>query len=139
MKKKILTLGTLLLGCCLAAAAQSQTPSNPTRNQGGEAAANPPAAGDTISGTDWARGCLSQSSDGNFMLADSNGNNFQLRGDTSKLNSYIGKEVQVHGSALSNSGMNADAMSSDASAAGSAKQFTVSGVRKLADTCAASK
>lgn len=139
MKKKILTLGTLLLGCCLAAAAQSQTPANPTRNQGGEAAANPPAAGNTISGTDWVRGCLSQSSDGAFMLADSNGNNFQLHGDTSKLNSYIGKEIQVHGAALSSSGTSADAMSSDASAAGSAKQFNVSDVHKVADTCAASK
>jgi hypothetical protein len=140
MKNKILVLGTLLLGCCLAAVAQSQTPSNPERNQSGEAAANPPAAGNTISGTDWLRGCLSQSSDGKFMLADNSGNNFQLSGDTAQLNNYIRKEVQVHGIALNSSGTTADAMSSDTSAAaGAAKQFTVSDAHKTADTCASSK
>jgi hypothetical protein len=131
MKKKILTLGTLLLGCCLAAAAQSQNPTNPEFNQSGEAAANPPAAGNSISGTDWIRGCLSQSSDGSFMLADNSGNSFQLSGDTSKLSSYIGKQIQVHGT---NSETTADAMSSDA-AVGGAKQFTVKQVQKLSDTC----
>ena len=31
------------------------------------------------------------------MLADSSGTNFQLRGDTSQLNNYIGNEVRVDG------------------------------------------
>jgi hypothetical protein len=69
------------------------------------------------------------------MLADSSGNSFQLSGDTSKLSSYIGKQIQVHGTS---SGTTADAMSSDA-AAGGAKQFTVKDVQKLSDACASSK
>jgi hypothetical protein len=134
MKKKILTLGTLVLGCCLAAAAQSQTPTNPERNQSGEAAANPPAAGDTISGTDWLNGCLSQSSDGNFILADNSGNTFQLRGKTSKLNSFVGKQIQVHGANISPA-TTAGAMSSDASSSGAVNQFNVYDVRKISDSC----
>lgn len=137
MNKKILTLGILLLGCSLAAAAQSQTPANPEFDQSGEADANPPNGGDTISGTDWLRGCLSQSSDGNFMLADNSGHNVQLRGNTSKLNSYVGKEVQVHGARINSTGTNASAMSSDATgnASGAAKQFKVNDVKKISDTC----
>ncbi len=152
MKKKMLTLGVLLLGGCLAALAQSET--HPTRNQSGEAGANLPAAGQGVSGESSAqaatqvdnsqastlRGCLSQSSDGNFMLADKSGNNFQLQGDASQLDSYIGKEIQVHGSSLNSSGTSADAMASDTGGAtGAAKQFTVSDVHKVADTCASSK
>jgi len=81
------------------------------------------------------QGCLSQSSDGNFMLADSSGSNIQLRGDTSRLNSYIGKEIRVDGIASPSSGSNAGAMSSSTSGAGSSTQFSVSGVHKVADTC----
>jgi len=127
MKKTILTIGALLLGCCFAIA-QSQTPTNPERNQSGEAAANPPAAGNAISGTDWLQGCLSQASDGGFQILDNSGNNVQLRGNTSKLSSYIGKQVQVHGTSSSG----ASAMSSDS---GAEKQFTVHDVKKLADNC----
>jgi len=58
-----------------------------------------------------------------------------LSGDTSKLNSYVGKEVQVHGKNTSRGATDADAMSSDASSAGAAKQFTVHDVKKLSDTC----
>jgi len=149
MRKQILTLGTLLLGCCLAAVAQTAT--DPERNQSGEAPANPATAGQSISGQSanpadssqatTLRGCLSQSSDGNFMLADNSGNNFQLRGDTSQLSIYIGKEVQVHGIGINSSGTNAGAMSSDATgtSAGIAKQFTVNDVHKVSDTCASSK
>jgi hypothetical protein len=134
--KKILALGILVLCCCLAAAAQSQTPSNPERDQSGEAAANPPAAGDAISGTDWLRGCLSQSPDGSFTLADDSGHNFQLQGNTSKLNSYVGKEVQLHGARLGSAGTNTSAMSSDASnASGYTGEFKVSNVQKISDTC----
>lgn len=136
MKKKILMLGTLVLGCCLAAAAQSQTPTNPERNQSGEAAAYPPAAGDAISGTDWLQGCLSQSSDGNFMLADNTGHHFQLSGNTSKLNDYVGNEVQVHGAMINSTGTSAGAMSSDANGSASgATQFKVSDFQKLSNTC----
>jgi hypothetical protein len=128
--KKTLTLGTLLLGCCLAAVAQ--TGSTPNQTMPSSTASNSQAT--TV------QGCLSQSSEGDFMLADNSGNNFQLRGDTSQLNSYIGKEVRVKGIAMTNSGSPAGAMSSSTSSSGSssgaATQFSVSNVQKVADTCA---
>jgi len=71
------------------------------------------------------------------MLADNSGNNFQLRGDTSKLTGYIGKQIQVHG--MVSTATSSAAMSSNAGAAGAAKQFTVSDVQKLSDTCASSQ
>ncbi len=81
-------------------------------------------------------GCLSQSPDGNFMIADSSGNSFQLRGDTAKLNQNLGKQVRVDGMATPNSGSNTGSMSSGSSQA-TATQFHVSDVHKVADTCAA--
>jgi hypothetical protein len=85
------------------------------------------------------QGCLSQSQSGSFMLADNSGNSFQLRGDTAKLASYIGNEVKVDGIAMT-SGTSAGAMSSPSSTdsgslAGTATQFNVNSVHKLADTC----
>jgi hypothetical protein len=89
--------------------------------------------------TTTVRGCLSQSADGNFMLADSSGNSFQLRGATAQLSNYIGKEVKVNGMAMPNSGSNAGAMSSSTSSTSSsgatATQFSVSDVHKVADAC----
>src|ERR1700687_1255687 len=131
--KKTLTLGTLLLGCCLSATAQTgstpnqtppvSTPSTFPQDQTGQLPSNPATPADpsaippdtnapgrmthdqakdqaspaSSSQATTIQGCLSQSSQGNFMLADNSGNKFQLRGDTSKLNSYIGKEVKVDG------------------------------------------
>lgn len=172
--KNALTLGTLLLGCCLAATAQmgstpnqappGSTPSTFPQDQTvpshpvnpADRSANPPDtnapgqmthdhAGDqagraSSSQVTTIQGCLSQSQ-GNFMLADNSGNKFQLRGDTSKLNSYIGKEVKVDGMAASG-GSNAGAMASSTSTSsgsgtetGTATQFSVSDVHKVADAC----
>jgi hypothetical protein len=94
------------------------------------------------------RGCLSQSSDGSFVLADNSGNNFQLRGATSRLSSYVGKQVRVEGVTAGDSGTGLGAMSSPSSSTGSssasdtssgtaasARQFNVTDVHKLADAC----
>jgi hypothetical protein len=169
--KNALTLGTLLLGCCLAATAQTgstpnqtppiSTPSTFPQDQTGQIPSNPanPAdpsaippdtnapgqvthdhAGDQASSSQETtiQGCLSRSSQGNFMLADNSGTQFQLRGDTSKLNSYVGKEVKVDGMAMSG-GSNTSAMSSaSGSSMGTSTQFTVSDVHKVADACTTS-
>jgi hypothetical protein len=171
--KKILTLGTMLLGGCLAVAAQTgstpnQTPPTSTpptfpQDQTGQIPSNPTTPSDpsaippdtSASGqmsrdhaTDQAAnsqtttvsGCLSQSPDGKFILADDSGNSFQLRGNTSQLSSFLGKQVKVDGIATTNSG-SAGAMSSSTSSttpSGSSTQFSVSDVHKVADSCASS-
>ncbi len=119
--KKLLTIGTLLLGCYLAAA------------QTGAQAGNPQAI--TV------QGCLSQSPDGAFMLADNAGDLFQLRGDTSQFKPYIGKQVRVHGIAMNNGAADPNAMAADTADAstGVAQQFNVSSVQAIANTCALSK
>jgi hypothetical protein len=175
--KKTVTLGTLLLGCCLGAAAQmgstpnqmpqpstpptfpqtqtGQTPSNPTTPA--DPSAIPPdthaprpisrdqtsQAGDSHTST--VQGCLSRSSNGNIMLADKSGKRFQLSGESSQLNSYVGNEVKVDGVAVSKSGATAGSMSSpasptsptSASSSENGTQFNVSDIHKVADTCAA--
>ena len=163
--KKTLTFGTLILACCVAAVAQTgstpnqtppaSTPSTFPQDQTGQTPSNPvtpadPSAipPDTNASGQMAnehapnsqvmsiQGCLSQSPGGKFMIADSSGNNFQLRGDTSQLNGNVGKEVRLDGMAIPNSGSNAGSMASDSSQ-GAATQFSVSDVHKVADTCAA--
>jgi len=167
--KKVLSLGTIVLGCCLAAAAQTgstpnqtppmSTPSTFPQDQTGQTPANPatpsnPSAippdtsatpmgqtADQASASSQAsiQGCLSRGSDGNFMLADNSGNNFQLRGDTSQLSGFVGNQVRIDGTTSSSGG--AGAMSSPSStdssstSADATKQLNVSSVHKLSDTC----
>lgn len=165
--KKILTLGTLLLGCCLVAFAQTgssqnqtsqgaapsaypqvQTPSEqaapanpaampPDTSAGGQASQQQAAQPAATSQIATVQGCLSQSADG-FMLSDNLGNNYQLGGDTSQLAGLIGNEVQVTGRTISN-GSDPGAMSSDSASAQAAAfaQISVSKVRKIADVCSA--
>jgi hypothetical protein len=169
--KKSLTLGTLLLGCCLAVVAQTgqppaaSTPSTFPQDQTGQIPSNPAtpsnpsalppdtsATGQRSSDSTepssanatTAQGCLSQSSDGNFILADASGKQFQLHGDTSQLASYIGNEVRVDGTSMTGNATGASSMSSStssdpASASSSAAQFRVTEIHKLSDACAASK
>jgi len=160
---KTLTVGTLLLGCCLAAVAQmgstqSQTPSASTppitsqpSSQTPTIPPNPSAlppdtsatAGDQSSDSTQAsssrpmavQGCLSQSTDGDFMLADNSGNKFHLRGESSQLASYIGNEIRVDGVAGSKTASSAGAMSSSTADAAAARQVNVINVHKISDTC----
>ncbi len=146
--KKILTLGTLLLGCCLMTFAQTgsqdeapqgappapspqvQTPSEQAvppaemppdtsaAGQGTQEQAAAPANQSNAQVTT-VQGCLSQSANG-FMLADNVGNNYQLSGDTSKLAGLVGKEVRVSGMTIANGGQDPGAMSSDDASADNA-------------------
>lgn len=124
--KTLLSLGTFVLGCCLAAAAQmgsapnqtppratpstfpqdqtGQMPSNPTRPA--DPSALPPdtsasgRTGDQASARESqtsVTGCLSRGSDGFFTLQDSSGKNFQLNGFTAQLGGFVGNQVRVEG------------------------------------------
>jgi hypothetical protein len=82
------------------------------------------------------QGCLSRGSDGSFMLADNSGNNFQLRGDTSRLSGLVGNQVRIDGTTTSSgAGAMSSPSSTDSSSAGADKQLTVSSVHKLSETC----
>jgi hypothetical protein len=137
----------MVLICCLAAlgrtpqsstlspfpqAANPSAPNNlpPDTNASGQVASEASNSQKTT-----VRGCLSQSSDGNFMLSDNSGNSFQLRGETSQLNSYVGKEVRVDGIAMPSSGISAGSMASSTSTGSSATPFSIGDVHKIADTC----
>jgi hypothetical protein len=166
--KKVLSLGTIVLGCCLVAAAQTgstpnqtppmSTPSTFPQDQTGQTPSNPaspsnPSAlppdtsaspmgetADQASASSQASilGCLSRGSDGRFMLADNSGNNFQLRGDTSKLSGFVGNQVRIDGTtASSRAGAMSSPSSTDSSSssAGATKQLNVSSVHKLSETC----
>lgn len=166
---KTLTLGTLMLCCCMAGFAQmrnsqtqppaASTPSTFPQDQTGQPSpatpsnpsnpsAMPPdtsASGQTAqtsnSQATTVVGCLSQSSDGDFMIADDSGNRYQLRGDTSKLSSFIGNEIRVDGVAMSNSASNTGSMASSSNdlSAGSATQLNVGTIHKISETCTEAK
>jgi hypothetical protein len=161
---KTLTLGTLLLGCCLAAAAQTSNTPNPTpqgastfpQDQTGQTPSNPaspadpkalppdasapaPSTSGSMAQKTTVQGCLAQSADGNFILSDKSGNSFQLSGDTSQLSSYVGNEIRVDGTAMNGEAgpgsMSSPVASSPAGSSESARQISVTGVRKVSDTC----
>jgi hypothetical protein len=127
--KKSLTLGILLTVCFLAAVAQT----------GGTQDQVPPRS---HSQRTTMQGCLSESSEDNFLLADKTRKSFQLRGNPAELNNLAGKEIQVDGIALSSFDSSLGSLSSSENSAestGTATQSDVSQVRKVADTCSSSK
>jgi hypothetical protein len=136
--KKILTLGAVLLGCCLFAAAQTGY-----QNEAPLATLDKNQA---MSQTT-VRGCLSQSADGTFLLAADSGLSYQLVGDEAKLGRLVGDEIRVHGSAsnitaLPNGAAEPNPMEQasntpDAMAlpAGSITHIKVGRVKRIADHC----
>jgi hypothetical protein len=89
-------------------------------------------------------GCLSQTASG-FALADASGTTYNLTGDTSKLSSHVGEQVEVKGtpasgSAASSAAPSADSSAASAGASGAAsaagQSFTVQSVKKIAKSCA---
>jgi hypothetical protein len=89
-------------------------------------------------------GCLSQTASG-FALADASGTTYNLAGDTSKLSSHVGEQVEVKGTPASGSAASSAAPSSDSSAASAGasgtpssagQSFTVQSVKKIAKSCA---
>jgi hypothetical protein len=88
-------------------------------------------------------GCLSQTASG-FALADASGTTYNLTGDTSKLSSHVGEQVEVKGTPASGSAASSAAPSSDSSAASAGasgaassagQSFTVQSVKKIAKSC----
>ncbi len=164
--KKSLSIGALVLGCCLAAAAQTgstpnqtppvSTPSTFPQDQTGQTPANPaspsnpsaippdtsatPGQSNQASNSQTSvQGCLSRGSDGGFVVADNSGTSYQLRGDSSQLGDFVGTTVAVDGTITSSDSASAMAapMSSDSSGSPAAsRQLNVSRVRKLSDSCA---
>jgi hypothetical protein len=117
-----------------------QSPSNPSTPS--NPSAMPPDSSATGSNTQVSsvEGCLSQSPDGGFILADAMGNTYMLRGDTTELSSYLGKDVRVDGMAIpkSNSAGSMASSSGESSQASSTQQFSVQHARKIADNCSTS-
>jgi hypothetical protein len=160
--KNTLTLGTLLLGCCLVAVGQTSSSSSSTSSdqssqpgysQGaGQTSGSSGQSGAGMSSHEGAagmssnqgsqagkqssiRGCLTKAADGSFMLADFSGNTFQLSGDTAQLNKHVGHEVRIDG-VQSSGNQPPGAMSSSATGQGQ-QQFSVSKVHHVANTCRA--
>ena len=91
-------------------------------------------------------GCLAQSGS-DFTLADASGTTYKLTGETSKLSSHVGEQVEVKGSPASDSSAASSAApSADSSAASAgsssasgasaaAKSFTVQSVKRIAKSC----
>ena len=158
--KKTLTLGTIVLGCCLVAFAQysNQAPSGSStsgysQDQAGPSQSYPSSSADQMqsypSGSadqsyseqsanqkTTVQGCLTQSADGNFMLADTSGNVYQLNDSSARLGLFVGQEVRVDGFGIFNSEANLGAMASSANQR--AQQIDVSRVHKVAESCQSS-
>ncbi len=91
------------------------------------------------------QGCLSQGANG-FTLADASGTTYNLTGDTSKLSSHVGEEVQVKGSASASSAASSTSPSSSGSSASSStspssasgQNFDVKSVKRISKSCSTS-
>ena len=82
------------------------------------------------------QGCLSQGANG-FTLADASGTTYNLTGDTAKLSSHVGEEVQVKGSGSSAASSGAAASSASPSSA-SGQNFDVKSVKRISKSCSTS-
>ncbi len=152
--KKILTLGSIVLACCLFAAAQtsgySQSPSGSSasgysQNQTGNSqsfSSNSPdqfnSTAESANQKTTVQGCLSQSADGAFMLSDASGTSYQLNDGSSRLAQFVGKEIRVDGFGLFTGTTDTlpGAMTARSSELkGPVQQIDVTRVRKIADTC----
>ncbi len=90
------------------------------------------------------QGCLSQGANG-FTLAASSGTTYNLTGDTSKLSSHVGEEVQVKGTpssssseAASSTAPSSAASSTSPSSSSSNQSFEVKSVKRISKSCSTS-
>lgn len=148
MRRLLLLVSVLLLGCCWAIAQDSSSQSNPNQTSPDQPSTQtqpspnqmPPdqtadqATPSSSGGETTVRGCLSRSN-GNYMLTDKSGNTYQLMGDSSKMSEHVGHEVKVMGttSATPTSGGN----SGDTAAQGgsSAQTLQVTSFKHIDKTC----
>jgi hypothetical protein len=125
----------------------SSSPSStmPSADQSAQAGSQSDSSAQKIdSSAQKIEGCLSQTASG-FALADASGTTYNLTGDTSKLSSHVGEQVEVKGtpasgSAASSAAPSADSSAASAGASGAAsaagQSFTVQSVKKIAKSCA---
>lgn len=123
--KKIYLITTLVLLFAISVAAQQGKPA--TQSAGSNApqaqAASPqtaPAAKEETT----IQGCLAAAGS-SFTLTDKSGKAYQLEGDSSKLTSHVGHEVQLTGTEAAG----------DATATAAPTVFTVKKVKMMASTC----
>ncbi|HTW58452.1 MAG TPA: hypothetical protein VMD99_09985 [Terriglobales bacterium] len=118
--RTLLLISVLLLGVCWAAAE-----SMPAAKASGKTEASTGSQTTVL-------GCLS-SSDGKYMLTDSQGKMYDLTGDTSILAEHIGHEVKITGteSTSENTPSNSGATSNHSNA----ETLEVSSVKHISKTC----
>ena len=137
--KKTLTLGTFILGCFLAAPAQTsgyyQIPSRAAAGYSQDAFAPPAMSANQSAQKTTVEGCLSQSVDGIFILSDAAGSSYQLNDGASRLSQFVGKVIRVDGFGLFNSTSESGPGAMSAEPMGPAQQIDVTRVRKIADRC----
>jgi hypothetical protein len=126
--KKIYLVTTLLLMFAISMAAQQaktapqQAGSNAAQAQSGSPEQNAPAA----KAESTIQGCLAASGS-SFTLTDKAGKTYQLEGDSSKLTSHVGHELQLTGTEAAG----------DAASSASPSVFTVKKIKMLGSSCAA--
>ncbi len=146
---KILTIGALLLSCSLFAVAQSENKSNQTDLSTTPCAcqqySNPQAIANEAKNFRPAavQGCLVQTRDGRFAVADIYGGESAIeapavpvRGDSAQLSAYVGKEVRVNGIVGKE---DLGSMPSSMASPQGVSQLNVSSVDELHDSCAYSE
>jgi hypothetical protein len=77
------------------------------------------------------QGCLSQTSDGNYILADGYGNRYLLSGDTAQLSAAVDNEIRVKGNFVSDKETYVSAMASPTGHAIGESEFSVEHVRNI--------
>ena len=82
------------------------------------------------------QGCLSGSTSNGFVLTDASGVQYQLQGNSTQLNANLNKEVMVKGTAAASPDPSAGSGNSGANAP---QVFNVTRLKKVADSCPASK
>src|SRR5215470_8723264 len=90
MRKAVFVAWVMLLGGAMAVAQTSST--NSTSSQ----STTPSTSKSTSSSQTTLRGCLT-GSNGNFTLTDQSGATFALSGNSEKLQSHVGEQVEVTG------------------------------------------
>jgi len=126
---------------------QSTTTTSPSDQSSQQPSAQPPSDQSSMgsqastSGSEQTiQGCLSQGANG-FTLADASGTSYNLTGDTSKLSSHVGEQVEVKGTPSSSAASSTNPSSNPSAAAPSSsagQNFDVKSVKRISKSCSTS-
>jgi hypothetical protein len=142
-KRLSLSIATALVFFVAAAVAQS-TPqtdtqgtqgSSPSMGQGSSASQGGMSQGAETKGEKKLKGCV-RSEGGQYVLEEKNGKSIALTGQG--VSAHVGHEVAVHGSWASGTASSASASSTGATAK-TGREFNVSSVDMISDSCSAGK